>query len=576
MREVPLYVYVYVYTHTHIDFRSGMVYNNTNKPDAERRQDMKKNRRKKLTRQISLAIAALFTVLTAAVIALMYQSAISGFLQSQNASTSELLVKLLEDIRYSGLKEEKEYCISAWEKNPEQMGRPNTEEETEYFVEHIAEYANMDFELRPDPIKEFYFRSEYSQLSGDLETMFEQTKQYSHICWIDMKEPYTGMVLYENNRKAESRHLGDYYDISKSPALQRILNGNSDEIVFERIRDFPDPGYYYIGYKPFYDDGHLRYIIGLTYKWDSIRKNLLHHMVIISGISIASLLVIVLILHFMLRRLATKPISQIESAIMQYSKHKAPAQIVKNMYEVQAQNEIGYLADVISDFVMEIDLSNKENIRIATERERAEKELYQAEVQIMVSQIRPHFMYNTLSSIAMLCEIDPITARDATIHLTRYLRCNMDSLKQTRPVSFEKELEHLKHYLYIEKLRFEDLLNIEYDIQTTDFELPLLSIQPIVENAVKHGVGMKEDGGTVTIATRETETAYEVIISDDGVGFDTDAPKKEDGRSHVGMENTRKRLKDMCDADIVITSKPGEGTTVRVIIPKKKKEEPNQ
>ena len=87
---------------------------------------------------------------------------------------------------------------------------------------------------------------------------------------------------------------------------------------------------------------------------------------------------------------------------------------------------------------------------------------------------------------------------------------------------------------------------------------------------------MKEDGGTVTIATRETETAYEVIISDDGVGFDTDAPKKEDGRSHVGMENTRKRLKDMCDADIVITSKPGEGTTVRVIIPKKKKEEPNQ
>ena len=99
---------------------------------------------------------------------------------------------------------------------------------------------------------------------------------------------------------------------------------------------------------------------------------------------------------------------------------------------------------------------------------------------------------------------------------------------------FERELDHLEKYLYIEKLRFADKLNIAYDIQCTDFELPLLSIQPLVENAVKHGVGMKEDGGTVTIATRETDKAYEVIISDDGVGFDTEA-KKNDGRSHIGM-----------------------------------------
>ena len=115
-------------------------------------------------------------------------------------------------------------------------------------------------------------------------------------------------------------------------------------------------------------------------------------------------------------------------------------------------------------------------------------------------------------------------------------------------------------------------MNIEYDIQTTDFFLPLLSIQPLVENAVKHGVGMKEDGGTVTIATRETEDAYEVIISDDGVGFDVNE-KKDDGRSHVGMENTKKRLRDMCNADIIITSKVGEGTTARVIIPKNRKED---
>ena len=200
--------------------------------------------------------------------------------------------------------------------------------------------------------------------------------------------------------------------------------------------------------------------------------------------------------------------------------------------------------------------------------QQMQKELYEAKVGVMVSQIRPHFIYNALTSIAMMCQIDPDTAQEATITFADYLRGNMDSLHQTKPVPFATELEHLKKYLYIEKLRFADLLNIEYDIKTEDFYLPLLSIQPLVENAVKHGVGMKEDGGTVTIATKETDTAYEVIISDDGVGFDPDAPKPDDGKTHVGMENTKKRLRDMCGAHVEITSAVGEGTTARVILPK--------
>ncbi|MBQ4364565.1 MAG: histidine kinase [Oscillospiraceae bacterium] len=197
-----------------------------------------------------------------------------------------------------------------------------------------------------------------------------------------------------------------------------------------------------------------------------------------------------------------------------------------------------------------------------------EKELYESKVAIMTSQVQPHFVYNALTSIAMMCTIDPKTAQQATITFAKYLRTNMDSLKQTAPVPFEQELEHLKKYLYIEKLRFEDKLNIEYDIRVTDFLIPQLSVQPIVENAVKHGVGMKKKGGTVTIATRETDTEYLVIISDDGVGFDTTAEKKDDGRSHIGMENTRTRLKEMCGGGIKIDSIKNEGTTVTIILPK--------
>ena len=200
--------------------------------------------------------------------------------------------------------------------------------------------------------------------------------------------------------------------------------------------------------------------------------------------------------------------------------------------------------------------------------QQMQKELYEAKVSVMVSQIQPHFMYNALTSIAMMCKIDPDTAQEATVTFAKYLRGNMDSLKRTNPIPFDQELEHLKKYLYIEKLRFGKKLNVAYDIQTTDFVLPQLSIQPLVENAVKHGVGMKKKGGTVTVATRETEKAYEVIVSDDGVGFDVNAPQKEDGRSHVGMENTRRRLKEMCGGEVNIESTIGEGTVATVILPK--------
>lgn len=222
------------------------------------------------------------------------------------------------------------------------------------------------------------------------------------------------------------------------------------------------------------------------------------------------------------------------------------------------------MAYQIVRLILDLRTQYKEAIRY----QQMQKELYEAKVSIMVSQIRPHFMYNALSSIAILCKLDPDTAYKATVAFSDYLRGNMDSLKQTTPVPFEKELEHLKKYLYIEKLRFDDQLNIEYDIQTTGFKIPLLSIQPLVENAVKHGVGMKEDGGTVKISTRETDTAYEVTVEDDGVGFDPNE-KKDDGRSHVGMENTKKRLRDMCNAEVIITSAVGKGTTAKVIIPKK-------
>lgn len=143
------------------------------------------------------------------------------------------------------------------------------------------------------------------------------------------------------------------------------------------------------------------------------------------------------------------------------------------------------MAYQIVNLIFDLRAQYKEAIRY----QQMQKELYEAKVAVMASQIRPHFMYNALSSIAMMCTLNPETAQEATVTFADYLRGNMNSLKQTAPVPFETELEHLKKYPYIEKLRFADLLNVEYDIRATDFMLPLLSIQPLVENVVKHGVG---------------------------------------------------------------------------------------
>ena len=221
------------------------------------------------------------------------------------------------------------------------------------------------------------------------------------------------------------------------------------------------------------------------------------------------------------------------------------------------------LAYQIVNLVIDMRRQYKEAIHY----QQLQKELYESRVAIMVSQIQPQFLYNSLSAIAMMCTIDPETAQEATVTFADYLRGNMDSLKQKTPVPFTKELEHLKKYLYIEKLRFGKKLNIVYDIQSDAFVLPQLSVQPLVENAVKHGISRKRGGGTLTIATRETEDSFEVIVSDDGNGFDT-TEVKNDGRSHIGMDNVRRRIKEMCGGSVRIESKIGEGTVATVVLPK--------
>ena len=134
-----------------------------------------------------------------------------------------------------------------------------------------------------------------------------------------------------------------------------------------------------------------------------------------------------------------------------------------------------------------------------------ERELMQSQMSLAISQIQPHFLYNTLSTIAELCRKDSAMAEEVTYRFALYLRGNLEHMGDSFPVEFSKELKHVQTYLWIEKIRFQDELQVVYDIQTEDFIIPALTVQPLVENAVKHGMTGRENVCTITIRTKCVE-----------------------------------------------------------------------
>ncbi|MBQ7058790.1 MAG: histidine kinase [Firmicutes bacterium] len=182
---------------------------------------------------------------------------------------------------------------------------------------------------------------------------------------------------------------------------------------------------------------------------------------------------------------------------------------------------------------------------------------------IMLSQIRPHFLYNTLNSIYVLCGKDPKRAQEAISDFSEYLRANMGNTSKPL-ISIDQEMEHVQHYLALEKIRFGDQLDVQYRFGAHGFLVPPLSVQPIVENAVKHGLGKKENGGSLIIETYSDETSGYIKVIDNGVGFDPSTLIDQD-ETHIGLSNVKKRLEQV-HGDLSIVSSPGKGTTVTITI----------
>ena len=203
------------------------------------------------------------------------------------------------------------------------------------------------------------------------------------------------------------------------------------------------------------------------------------------------------------------------------------------------------------------------------EKRTLNAELAESRISTMMSQIRPHFIYNTLGSIEQLCKLDPQKAQELVHNFAKYLRGNFGELDNPRPILMSQEMEHVHHYVSIENLRFPDM-TFTFEMNTEDFRIPALTIQPIVENAIKHGLMKLPKGGTVRVVSYATDSDFCISIVDDGVGFDTGAHSED--RHHVGIRNIRERLKVMVNGTLEIESAVGEGTRVLIKIPKERRE----
>lgn len=197
-----------------------------------------------------------------------------------------------------------------------------------------------------------------------------------------------------------------------------------------------------------------------------------------------------------------------------------------------------------------------------------ESELKDSRIRAMMSEIRPHFIHNTLASIYMLCAEDPEKAQTVVGDFAGYLQANFQAISTTELISFSRELEHTRAYLAVESVLYEGKLDIEYDIAETAFMLPPLTLQPIVENAIKHTVGSGRPRAHICIHTGVAEGCNTITVEDDGAGYNPlTSSTEDDGDVHIGLNNVRNRLEMMCGGSLEISLRDGGGTSVRILIP---------
>ncbi len=224
------------------------------------------------------------------------------------------------------------------------------------------------------------------------------------------------------------------------------------------------------------------------------------------------------------------------------------------------------LVSLLLSFSVAAGVYNTSTIR-RMEKEAAEgriralqKQVEYDRTNVLLTQISSHFFYHTLNAIQALIILDPDAAYRMTEHFSRFLRFKVDSVSaEDGLVPFREELRTVRAYAEINRIQLQDRLTLEYEVIDADFLIPVLTVQPVVENAIIHGIKPKVGGGTVKLSLSHEDGAYIVRVSDDGVGY---TPGDETSEHSVGIQNIRTRMEQYPGCSLSVDSKPGRGTVV--------------
>ena len=236
--------------------------------------------------------------------------------------------------------------------------------------------------------------------------------------------------------------------------------------------------------------------------------------------------------------------------------------IRNNIYVNRTLTKTAFFVFLLYIFFLSMRIILKEH-NSSIRAQKLEKELEESRIAIMISQIQPHFIFNVLGTIRGLCRENPEQAWRGLGDFSNYLRGNMNALTNTKFIPFETELRHVEAYLRLEQMRMCENLSIVYDIREKDFLIPPLTIQPLVENAVKHGILNQAGGGTIMIHSRRENQKIVITVEDNGVGFNAkDSYGVFEKQEHIGLKNVQNRVEKMLSGTLSIHSEPYRGTKV--------------
>lgn len=224
------------------------------------------------------------------------------------------------------------------------------------------------------------------------------------------------------------------------------------------------------------------------------------------------------------------------------------------------ENKEGYSSVKLMDMMDEWYSSVRMNKQLQDQMELVES-------QLLLSQIKPHFIYNVLANIKALIYSDQDQAAECLVKLTRYLRGNFENFGKEDLYPFQQVLDTMDHYIELEKCRFGEKIRYIKEIDYSDFLFPYFILQPLVENAIRHGICKRDTPGTLGIKTYKEHGKIKIIIEDDGIGFELHGQKEREGRVGIGIKNVELRLKYLLEGKMSIESQIGKGTRIELIFP---------